>query len=62
MLKLNPSKMDVMLVGSTSVLGNGCAPRLVGVALTNPLFTVLGVLLDLGLLLDVQIAAVARAA
>lgn len=57
-LRLNRDKMDVLLVGSSLVVGCGCTPKL---ALT-PKTSVhsLGVLLDPGLLLDVQKVAVAR--
>lgn len=33
-LQLNPSKMEVLLVGSNSIMGSGCRLRLTGVALT----------------------------
>lgn len=47
-------------MGSSSVLGSGCTPMLVGVA--HPLVSVycLGVLLDLLFLLDAQVVAMVR--
>lgn len=52
-LKLNPGKMEVLLVRSGLLLGTGCIARLDGVTLT-PKASVcsLGVLLELGAVLE----------
>lgn len=60
-LRLNPDKMEILLVGISLVVGSGYTQRLAGFAFT-PRVSVcsLGVLLNLSLLLDIQIAALAR--
>lgn len=62
-LKLNSYKMEGLLVGSNLVLGNGFKLTLVRVAfIPSESVSSLGILLDLGLLLDVQVVAVDRGA
>lgn len=52
---------EVLLVGLNLLLDSGLMPMLGGAALTlNASVQSLGVLLDLGLLLDVHLATVAR--
>lgn len=61
-LRLNLNKMEGLLVGSSSVLRSGCTLMQAVVALTPKasVCTSFGILLDAGLLLDVQVIAIAR--
>lgn len=59
--KLNPDKAKVLLVNSSLVLGSNCIQMPAGVAFASKVSICgLGVLLDPGLLLEVQVAALAR--
>lgn len=60
-LKRNPDKVEIMLVGSYLLLGNGSMLMLAGIALSSKSSVCsVGVLLHPGLLLDIQVAAVMR--
>lgn len=62
-LKPNPNKMEILWVGSQASLGTGSIPSLAEVALTPSMSVCsLGIILDLGILFDVQLAALARGA
>lgn len=61
-LKLNPDKMEAVLVGSRSVLGSSCTQSPEGLALTPKNSVCSLVLPDLGLLLDLQVMAVVKSA